>query len=227
MKTKKMRLIAWMITLAAVMTGVNAEAQRRETGSQRNSSQKQSKQYSERRNDNRSYKKSDRNRGRQSTSRDYRNSDRSRYNNHDQERGDKRTYEYKRNDRAKISHHSPDLYTRQYGNKYYKYDRRYEYRHPKYGRVYKRFYADPIRIRHQHFGDYYFYGGNYYRYHRGIGYVLVELPQHLVFEHLPFHCDQFWVGPHLYFRYGDLVFERCDHGFRIAPSLDIRLSAHF
>ncbi|WP_159520167.1 hypothetical protein [Sunxiuqinia indica] len=249
MKTKKMRLIALMITLAAVMTGVNAEAQRRETGSDSRRTYKQSKQYNDRnsrksdhrdystadrsrkpRNDQRAYHKSDRNnrhdwdRNRSRDQRSY--ADRNRYNNRDDHWN--RNNRDSRNDHWNRNNKKSYRYSEKYGNKHYKYDRRYEYRHPKYGRVYSRFCENPMRIRHQH-GDYYFYGGHYYRHHHGVGYVRVEFPTHLVFEHLPFHCDRFWVGDHLYYRHGDLVFEPYGYGYRIAPriNLGIHFSAHF
>ncbi|SFF36262.1 hypothetical protein SAMN05216283_10574 [Sunxiuqinia elliptica] len=248
MRRRKMRLIATMITLAAVMLSVNAEAQRRETGSDRGRTNKESRQYSSKKYNNqradrnrRSYSNSERYSDSRKQNNAYRNSDKRYYKNDNRyhkndKRYSKNDNRYHRNERS--YHHKRDAhwdrhkhksyyYTKKYGHKHYRYDRRYEYNHPRYGHVYKRFYSKPVRVRHHHHGDFYFYGGHYYRHHRGVGYVRVEFPSHLVFDYLPFECEQVWVGPNAYYQYGDMVFERCDHGFRLAPKIDIHISTHF
>ena len=209
MKTKKMRLIALMITLAAVMTGVNAEAQRREYRSERDNTRNEKRQYTERKINKKEYQKSDNNKNRKND-RDYHAEQNAKSNKHDQWGHQDYSNKYHKKNR----------------DNHYKYDNRYEYRHPQYGHVYKKFRSNPIRIKH-HNGDYYFYGGNYYHHHQGIGYVRVEIPRHLIFGNLPFHCERIRLGHHVYYRYGDLLFERCDYGYRIAPNVDIHLSAHF
>ncbi len=241
MRRRKMRLIATMITLAAVMLSVNAEAQRRETGSERGRTNKESRQYSSKKYNNqrtdrsrRSYSNSERYSDSRKQNKAYRNSD-NRYQKNDKRHykndrryhKNERSYHHKRDAHWDRNKHKSYYYYKKYGHKHYRYDRRYEYNHPRYGHVYKRFYSKPVRVRHHHHGDFYFYGGHYYRHHRGVGYVRVEFPSHLVFDYLPFECEQVWVGPNAYFQYGDMVFERCDHGFRLAPKIDIHISTHF
>ncbi|MGQ7868508.1 hypothetical protein [Sunxiuqinia sp. sy24] len=227
MRTRNRRLIALMITLAAVMTGVNAEAQRRETGNERNDSRKEVRQLkkSKHSNEQRAYRSNEGSRQLKSTARESRKADRNQKFNRDHS---SRKYEHKHGNSSwksanKKSHHQKQ----KYWAKQHKYSNKHAYRHPKYGNVYRRFYADPVRVHHNHRGDYYFYGGHYYRHHRGVGYVRVEIPRHLVFGHLPFQCEVVRVGSSVYYRYGDLFFESYNRGYRIVPSIDIQLTAHF
>lgn len=232
MKTIRIKLIAWTITLAAVMTGVNAEAQRRETSTQRNTSKKEVRQVKEskRFNDQRAYQHDDRNRQLKSSSREYRGSNRtSNADRNNREYYSNRDYKTKGNAHWNKSakHSKKHHYSKQQWNNYYKHDRKYAYHHPKYGNVYRQFHVNPVRIHHHAHGDYYFYGGHYYRHQHGIGYVRIEIPRHMVFTHLPFQCELVRVGPHVYYRYGDMYFERYSHGYRLAPSIGIQFSAHF
>ena len=199
MKTKKMRLIALMITFAAVMTGVNAQAQHREYHAGRQNPAEK-RQEAVKKQDKREYHKPDTRRERESYSQHYRKPERR--DEHGKWKGEPKHYDH------------------------YKYDKRYEYEHPKYGHVYKHFHEKPIRLRHSH-GDYYFYGGRYYNHVAGIGYVHVAFPRNLVYAELPFRCERVWVGHRVYYRYGDLFFERCDLGYRLAPNVSIHLSANF
>jgi hypothetical protein len=204
MKTRKMRLIALMITLAAVVTGLNAEAQRREARTERKNQKTEKRQFTEHKNDKKEYKNSDKNKKWKSDRDDFAN----------------RNYQYwDKNDHRK-------KYPQKQWDKNYKYTSRYEYVHPKYGHVYRKFNSSPIRLRYGQ-GDIFFFGSNYYRYYRGIGYVRIAIPRNVIFYDLPFQCELVRVGPQVYYRYGDLVFERCDRGFRLAPAIDIHLSAHF
>lgn len=107
----------------------------------------------------------------------------------------------------------------------YRYDRRFEYNHPKFGHVYRKFYTPPVRLKHAH-GDFYFYGGNYYRYHHGVGYVRVELPRNMIFVDLPFRVERVYYGSRIYYRHGDMFFESCGHGYRPVPRIGIHFSAH-
>ena len=228
MKTRKMRLIALMITLAAVMTGVHAEAQRRETGTQRNTLKKEVRQAkkTKRFNDN-AYQQVDRNKQLKSSSREYRSSNSASglNRNRGQVRSDR---DYQPKGKAHWSKSAKSSkYSKKQWNSYYKHNRKYAYHHPKYGHVYKRFHINPVRIHHHAHGDYYFYGGHYYRHHHGIGYVRIEIPRHMVFSHLPFQCELVRVGPQVYYRYGDMYFERYAHGYRLAPTVSIQFSAHF
>ncbi len=229
MKTRKMRLIAMMITLAAVMTGVNAEAQRRETSTQRNTSKKEVRQArgSKSTNLGKAYQSNDRNKQLKSSGREYRVADRT----SNTTRG-QRQYHSDRDFKPKGNAHwnksaKSGKYSKKQWDNYYKHDRKYAYRHPQYGNVYRQFHVNPVRIHHHAHGDYYFYGGHYYRHHYGIGYVRIEIPRHMVFNHLPFQCELVRVGPYVYYRYGDMYFERYSHGYRLAPSIGIQFSAHF
>lgn len=203
MKTKKMRLIALMITLAAVMTGVNAEAQKREYRPERESSKTEKRQQTDYKSGKRAYQKPDYSKGNSYNSRQQAN----RHNEWD-------------------NHGHSKSYQKKHHDKHYKYDSRYEYHHPHYGHVYKNFRSKPVLIKHHH-GDYYFHGGRYYSYRPGIGYIHVEMPRSLVFVDLPFRCERVWVGHRVYYRYNDLYFERCDAGYRLAPNVSIHLTAHF
>lgn len=123
-----------------------------------------------------------------------------------------------RNERSNIRH---------YENNHCRYDdSRYAYRHPQYGNVYKRFHEAPMRLKYAH-GDLYYHGGNYYRYYPRVGYVRIAVPAGQVFVDLPGRYERVHYGGHLYFRVGDLTFEHCDHGYRLAPQFSLNLTAHF
>jgi len=105
-------------------------------------------------------------------------------------------------------------------------DSRFVYHHPRYGNVYKRFYETPMRLKYAK-GDVYYHGGHYYRYYPRVGYVQVAIPSGYVFVDLPGRYERVNAGGHLYFKVGDLTFERCDHGYRLAPHISLNLSARF
>lgn len=209
MRINKMRMIALMITLAAVMTGLNTEAQRREYRKSDNVDRNQKQYYSEHKKNNKDYRKYDQHRNLKSTKKQYSN----RYEKH------------KRNEHLNHANRS-QRYSK--NNRYMKnrYENRSVYQHPRYGQVVRNFRTKPLRLKH-HCGDYYFSGGNYYKYHPRVGYVHVELPRHMVFSHLPSHCEPIVIGHHVYYSHGDLLFEQFGQGYRLAPSFNIQLSAHF
>lgn len=215
MKTTKMRLIATMITLAAVVTGLNVEAQRQDTRTRRESPKNERNYQVEPKQGGREYRKPDHNF----------KSNKSKHWKNNRDYRAQRNYKIDRDNR----HWDRDDH-RRYSNRdwdnHYRYNRRYEYHHPQYGHVYRRFHTSPIRLRYAN-GDIFFAAGNYYRYYRGVGYVRIAVPRNVVFYNLPFQCERVRVGPQVYYRYGNLVFERYNHGFRLAPSIGIHLSAHF
>jgi|GEM_PF-5217383 len=92
----------------------------------------------------------------------------------------------------------------------------YTYRHPHYGTVYRSFNSAPVRFRH-HDGYYYYHGGHYYQLYPEVGYVRVEVPRTVVFYELPPSVVRVRIGGQRYYRYGELVFERYDNGYRLAP----------
>jgi len=59
------------------------------------------------------------------------------------------------------------------------------------------------------------YDGHFFRYHRGIGYVLADMPYGIVFEHLPMSYERVYINGYLYFRVGNLFFEMTNYGFRL------------
>ena len=197
-----------MITLAAVVTGINAEAQRRDSRSSREI-QKHEKNYQAERRQSREYKKSNK---------DFKASKRQNYHANRNYKNDYNERRWDRDDHGK--------YAERHWDNDCCYNNRYEYNHPRYGHVYRRFNSNPIRLRYNH-GNIFFFAGNYYRYYRGVGYVRIAIPRNVVFYDLPFRCELVRVGPQVYYRHGNLVFERCDRGYRLAPAIDIRLSAHF
>jgi len=225
-----MRLIAMMITLAAVMTGINAEAQRRSQRTEQNNRSHRTERVNPRHEKryqtqhtpqkheyNKKYQKKQQWRNKRDYHADRHIDLNRRYQHWD--RDDHRNYSklWDRDDHRRYSKH---------WDKHFRYDRKYAYVHPRYGHVYRRFHSRPTRVRYYN-DDYYFYGGQCFRHYNGIGYVRIEFPRNLILASLPFQCERVWVGPHVYYRYGDMVFERCNLGYRLAPNIRIQLSAHF
>ncbi len=131
-------------------------------------------------------------------------------------------YQYEGRDHAPYRHYDYDRHGN--GKKTYRryedhhgYDGRiYSYHHPRYGTVYRSFNSVPVRLR-CHDGYYYFHGGYYYRLYPEVGYVRVEIPRTVVFYEIPSHAVRVRIGGRPYYRYGELVFERFDRGYRLAP----------
>lgn len=105
-------------------------------------------------------------------------------------------------------------------------DSRFAYHHPKYGNVYKRFYETPVRLRYAH-GDLYYHYGHYYKFYPRVGYVRVTVPSSYVFVDLPGRYERVHYGGHIYFRVGDIMFERYGQGYRLAPQFNLNISASF
>ncbi len=106
---------------------------------------------------------------------------------------------------------------RDYYNGYNPYSYRYNkyyYQHPVYGDVIRRFVFQPNVFIHNHH-QYYCYNGHFFRYLRGVGYVLVDLPFGMVFQQLPLDYDQVYINGYLYFRVGNMFFEYTDYGYRL------------
>ncbi len=95
----------------------------------------------------------------------------------------------------------------------YMYHRNY-YHHPVYGHVIRKFVHRPVIFVHNHH-RYYDYDGHLFRFYRGVGYVLVDVPFGLVVEYLPAGYEQVYINGYLYFRVGNLFFENTDLGFRL------------
>jgi hypothetical protein len=101
------------------------------------------------------------------------------------------------------------------------------FNHPKYGRVYQRFEHNPI-VFETRGGNYYYSGNNFYRYHEGIGYCVVEPPSHIYFRRLPFECRRVYLNGEVFFSNGSLFFQYSPKGYVLVPSpLELRFTARF
>ena len=92
-------------------------------------------------------------------------------------------------------------------NSYYYYDNYY-------GDVLRRFTYTPYVFVHN-FRRYYCYNGHFFRYHRGVGYVLIDIPFGFSFEYLPANYERVYINGYLYFRVGNLFFEHSNLGFQL------------
>ncbi len=111
------------------------------------------------------------------------------------------------------NHNSWINYYSYYNPHWYK-SYRYYYHHPHYGHVIRKFGYRPQIFIHNH-NRYYCFEGNFFRYFRGIGYVLVDVPFGMTFEYLPDGYERVHINGYLYFRVGNLFFEASDFGFQL------------
>lgn len=86
--------------------------------------------------------------------------------------------------------------------------------HNHYGHVIRKFSIAPFIFVHNH-NRYYCYDGHFFRYKRGIGYILVDMPFGFMFEYLPADYERVYINGYLYFRVGNLFFEHTGYGFRL------------
>ena len=89
---------------------------------------------------------------------------------------------------------------------------KYYFQHHYYGHVIRRFVHKPQIYIHNH-NRYYCYDGYFFRYRIGVGYVLVDLPFGMAFEYLPNDYERVYINGYMYFRVGNLFFERTNYGF--------------
>lgn len=101
-----------------------------------------------------------------------------------------------------------------YYNPYSYRNDKYYYHHHYYGHVIRRFVYEPQIYIHNHI-RYYCYDGYFFRYRRGVGYVLVDIPFGMAFEYLPNDYDRVFINGYLYFRVGNLFFEHTNYGFQL------------
>jgi hypothetical protein len=99
-----------------------------------------------------------------------------------------------------------------YYNPYSYRNHKYYHHHPYYGHVIRKFVHKPQIYIHNH-NRYYCYDGYFFRYRSGVGYVLVDVPFGMVFEYLPNDYERVYINGYLYFRIGNLFFERTNYGF--------------
>jgi len=194
----KCQIVAFLFMVGLGLNSFSAQAQRRES----DRGDKKEYKYSKKNGDGKANRKEYYNSG------NHRNDDRNQRACQDHRNGNSKKYNMER------SHYSPDK------------NERYAYHHPKYGNVYRHFYSKPVRLRHAH-GDIYYHSGNYYTYYPNVGYVGIVAPGTYIFASLPGRYERFHSGGHLYFRVGNMVFERCQQGFRLAPHFDADFSARF
>lgn len=97
-----------------------------------------------------------------------------------------------------------------YAYRYYK----YYYHHPFYGDVIRRFINPPLIFVNNNI-RYYCYDGHFFRYHAGIGYILVDMPYGMVFDYIPVNYEPVYINGYLYYRVGNLFFEYDNFGFHL------------
>ncbi|MDX9880857.1 MAG: hypothetical protein RBS73_02250 [Prolixibacteraceae bacterium] len=150
------------------------------------------------------------------------------YRRHENERRNYGNQEHKGNsshshwDKHKKPDHRKHYDTGKHAGHYHHY-----YHHPKYGKIYPRFYSNPFVFHHKH-GRYYYYDGHFCDYRPGIGYIVVDIPYLTIFSELPFHCTRVRIHGNVYYRYGNLYFEALPIGYRLVPSpIQVHISARF
>lgn len=108
-------------------------------------------------------------------------------------------------ERFRWNHNSWREYYHGYHSHSYVYHSHYYY-HNHFGHVIRRFNSRPYVFIHNH-RNYYCYNGHFFRYRRGVGYILVDMPYGFGFEVLPHNYDRVYINGYLYFRIGNLFFE--------------------
>ncbi len=104
-------------------------------------------------------------------------------------------------------------YYRGYHPQSYLFHKNY-YHHNYYGHIIRRFEQRPHIFVHNH-RNYYCYDGHFFRYRRGIGYVLVDLPFGFAFDTLPYGFERVYINGYLYFRVGNLFLEWSNNSFSL------------
>lgn len=115
-------------------------------------------------------------------------------------------------------------YYRGYNPYSFKYNK-YYYHHHRYGHVLRKFVYPPVVYINNHH-HYYCYDGHFFRYKRGIGYVLVNVPYGFSFDYLPMDFERVYINGYLYFRVGNLFFEYSDYGYRLIHYPERYFSVH-
>ncbi len=116
-------------------------------------------------------------------------------------------------ERYRWNHNSWLDYYHGYHPNSYVYHKHY-YHHHHYGHVIRRFDYPPLVFVHNRH-NYYSYNGHFFRYRRGIGYILVDIPFGFSFEYLPHNYERVYINGYAYFRIGNLFFEWANYGFRL------------
>ncbi len=91
---------------------------------------------------------------------------------------------------------------------------KYYYHHNYYGHVMRKFEYRPQIYIHNNV-KYYCYDGNFFRYHKGVGYVLVDMPFGMTFNYLPKDYEKVYINGYLYYRVGNVFFEHTNYGFQL------------
>lgn len=103
---------------------------------------------------------------------------------------------------------------------------KYYYHHHRYGHVLRKFVYPPVVFYHHH-QRYYCYDGHFFRYKRGIGYVLVEMPFGFTFDFLPGNYELVYINGYPYYRVGNLFFENNGYGFSLIHYPERYISVRF
>ena len=129
------------------------------------------------------------------------------YNYHSLSHWDRKWEKYRWN------HYSWIDYYRGYHPHSYIYHAHYYY-HNHYGHVIRYFDYEPYVFIHNQI-PYYCYDGHFFRYKRGVGYILADLPFGFVFDVIPHGYERVYINGYLYFRIGNLFFEYGNHAFHL------------
>lgn len=95
----------------------------------------------------------------------------------------------------------------------YRFHKHY-FHHPRYGHVIRKFQYRPVFFVHNNI-RYYNYNGHFFKYFRGVGYVLIDMPYGIVFSGLPSEYERVYINGYPYFRVGNLFFERNPYGYAL------------
>lgn len=104
-----------------------------------------------------------------------------------------------------------------YYNGYYPYSfkfHKFYYIHPKYGHVIRKFHRRPDYFVHNKI-RYYNYNGHLFRYFKGVGYVLTDIPYGMVFQKIPAGYERVYINGIIYFRIGNLFLEMNPYGYSL------------
>ncbi len=191
----------------------NRNSSREKYNSDRNETRSNSERYNHNTNDSRYNKTRDYKGSDKYWSSDYRNGNRNDHNS-----GRKFSYnKYNHWDRKwegyRWNHNSWVNYYSFY-NPYSYRNNKYYYHHNYYGHVIRKFTYRPQIYIHNHV-KYYCFDGNFFRYRKGIGYVLVDMPFGMAFDYLPNDYERVYINGYLYFRVGNLFFEHNNYGFQL------------
>jgi len=101
-----------------------------------------------------------------------------------------------------------------YYNPYAYRNYKYYYHHKYYGDVIRRFEVQPLVLMYAGL-PYYYFEGNFFRYQKRVGYVLVDMAFGTTFDYLPDGYERVFINGFPYYRFGNLFFENTLAGFQL------------